>query len=73
MSGVAAAFLSVRREFVGEPDRVKQIIMDNCTDLKRIRTQQGAGMVNLTKMLLRPQTRASLKTLRVPLGKNNGY
>jgi len=52
VSGVAAAFLSVRREFIGEPDRVKQILMNNCTDLKRIRTQQGAGMVNLTKMLL---------------------
>jgi len=52
VSGVAAAFLSVRKEFVGEPDRVKQILMDNCTDLKRIRTQQGAGLVNLTKMLL---------------------
>ncbi len=52
VSGVAAAFLSVRKEFVGEPDRVKQILIDNCTDLKRIRTQQGAGLVNLTKMLL---------------------
>jgi subtilisin family serine protease len=52
VSGVAAAFLSVRREFVGEPDRVKQILIDNCTDLKRVRTQQGAGLVNLTKMLL---------------------
>jgi subtilisin family serine protease len=52
VSGVAAAFLSVRREFIGEPDRVKQILVENCTDLKRIRTQQGAGMVNLTKMLL---------------------
>jgi len=26
--------------------------MENCTDLKRIRSQQGAGMVNLTKMML---------------------
>jgi len=52
VSGVAAAFLSVRREFIGEPDRVKRILMENCTDLKRIRSQQGAGMVNLTKMML---------------------
>jgi len=52
VSGVAAAFLSVRREFAGNPDRVKQILIENCTDLKRVRTQQGAGLVNLTKMLL---------------------
>jgi len=52
VSGMLAAFLSVRREFIGYPDRVKAILMENCTDLKRDRYQQGAGLPNLAKMLL---------------------
>jgi hypothetical protein len=31
---------------------VKQIVLDNCTDLGRQRTMQGAGMPNLVKMLV---------------------
>jgi subtilisin family serine protease len=52
VSGILAAFLSKRSEFRGQPDRVKQILMDNCTDLKRERTFQGAGLPNLVKMLV---------------------
>jgi subtilisin family serine protease len=52
VSGILAAFLSVRREFIGYPNRVKQILLDNCTDLERDRYIQGRGMPNLVKMLL---------------------
>jgi subtilisin family serine protease len=52
VSGLIAAFLSARGEFTGEPDRVKRIVLDNCTDLARDRPMQGAGLPNLTKMLL---------------------
>lgn len=52
VSGVLACFLSVRREFIGYPDRVKEILVGSCTDLKRDRMHQGAGMPNLVKMLL---------------------
>lgn len=52
ISGLLAAFLSVRTEFIGYPERVKQILLDNCTDLKRDRYHQGAGLPNLSKMLL---------------------
>ena len=52
VSGVAACFLSVRTEFIGYPDRVKEILVNACTDLKRDRMHQGAGMPNLVKMLL---------------------
>lgn len=52
VSGLLAAFLSARREFVGEPDRVKRILRSNCTDLERERSQQGAGLPNLVKMLV---------------------
>ncbi len=52
VSGVIAAFLSKRREFIGYPDKVKDILLGACTDLKRDRAQQGRGLVNLLKMLV---------------------
>ena len=52
VSGALAAFLSVRREFIGEADRVKQHLLHNCSDLNRDRSQQGAGLPNLVKMLV---------------------
>lgn len=51
VSGLLAAFLSVRREFIGYPDRVKEILLTNCTDLRRDPYIQGAGMPNLIRML----------------------
>jgi subtilisin family serine protease/pimeloyl-ACP methyl ester carboxylesterase len=52
VSGVIACFLSLRREFIGQPDKVKRILLSNCTDLGRDRSMQGAGMPNLVKMLV---------------------
>lgn len=52
VSGVIAAFLSRRREFIGYPDKVKEILLTACTDLQRDRAQQGRGLVNLIKMLV---------------------
>jgi hypothetical protein len=52
VSGLIACFLSMRREFIGYPDRVKDILLRNCTDLGRERALQGAGMPNLVKMLV---------------------
>jgi subtilisin family serine protease len=52
ISGVLAAFLSLRREFIGYPDRVKRILLDHCTDLARDPHIQGCGMPNLIKMLV---------------------
>ncbi len=52
ISGLLAAFLSVRTEFIGYPDRVKRILLEHCTDLQRDRYHQGAGLPNLSKMLL---------------------
>jgi len=52
VSGLLAAFLSVRREFQGRPDQVKRILVDTCTDLGRDRYHQGHGMPNLMQMLL---------------------
>ncbi|MEB3258154.1 MAG: S8 family peptidase [Cyanobacteriota bacterium] len=52
ISGLLAAYLSVRTEFIGYPERVKQILLDHCTDLKRDPYHQGAGLPNLSRMLL---------------------
>lgn len=52
VSGALAAFLSVRREFIREADRVKDHPLRHCTDLGRDRFQQGAGLPNLVKMLV---------------------
>jgi subtilisin family serine protease len=52
VSGVLAAFLSARTEFIGDPDGVKERLVANCTDLGRDRMHQGAGLPNLVKMLL---------------------
>lgn len=52
VSGQLAAFLSIHSEFIGYPDKVKEKLFESCTDLKRERTQQGAGLPNLVKMLV---------------------
>jgi serine protease AprX len=51
VSGVIAAFLSVRREFVGNPEAVKQIFMSTATDLKRAVYFQGKGLVDLMRAI----------------------
>jgi serine protease AprX len=51
VSGAIAAFLSVRREFIGQPERVKEIVLAAAVDLKRDRYVQGAGLLDLMKML----------------------
>lgn len=51
VSGVAAAFLSVRREFLGRPDEVKEILTASATPLGRDRAFEGAGLVDLMRAL----------------------
>ena len=52
VSGLLAAFLSVRREFRGRPDEVKKALLASCVDLGRDRYHQGHGVPNLMQMLL---------------------
>jgi serine protease AprX len=51
VSGVIASFLSIRREYIGQPEVVKQLFMDNATDLKRDRNYQGAGLVDPMRVI----------------------
>ena len=51
VSGAIAAFLSIRREFIGHPERVKQIFMDTATPLGRAATFEGRGLVDLMRAI----------------------
>jgi serine protease AprX len=51
VSGAIAAFLSVRGEFIGRPERVKDIFLNSTIDLKRERYFQGTGLVDLMRAL----------------------
>ncbi|MEO8656536.1 MAG: S8 family serine peptidase, partial [Ramlibacter sp.] len=51
VSGAIAAFLSVRREFIGEPQKVKEVFVSTATDLKRDRYFQGTGLVDLMRAI----------------------
>lgn len=51
VSGVIAAFLSIRREFIGQPEDVKKLFLDNATDLNRDRAFQGHGLVDLMRAI----------------------
>jgi subtilisin family serine protease len=51
VSGVIAGFLSVRGEFIGKAERVKEIFLSTATDLRRDRYFQGAGLVDLMRAI----------------------
>ena len=44
VSGAAAAFLSVHREFIGRPEDVKRVLLASAIDLGRPTYFQGAGV-----------------------------
>jgi len=51
VSGVIAALLSIRREFIGSAERVKAIVTSTATDLKRDPYFQGGGLVDLMRAI----------------------
>lgn len=51
VSGAIAAFLSIRREFEGYPQRVKELFLETATDLGRERYFQGHGLVDLMRAI----------------------
>jgi len=51
VSGVIAAFLSVRREFIGRPEEVKRIFLESATPLGRDRYFEGKGLVDLMRAI----------------------
>jgi subtilisin family serine protease len=51
VSGAIAAFLSIRREYIGQAEEVKRIFMRAATDLDRERYFQGAGLIDLMRAI----------------------
>ena len=51
VSGVIAAFLSVHRQFIGQPEKVKAQFMKTANDLHRDPTFQGSGLVDLLRAI----------------------
>ena len=51
VSGAIAAFLSIRREFIGKPLDVKRIFLDSATPLGRERYFEGHGLVDLMRAI----------------------
>ena len=51
VSGVVAAFLSNRREFIGKPEVVKSLFMSSASDLKRVSYFQGKGLIDLMRAI----------------------
>jgi serine protease AprX len=51
VSGVIAAFLSIRREFINQPEKVKEIFVSTATDLNRDTYFQGHGLVDLMRAI----------------------
>jgi serine protease AprX len=51
VSGAIAAFLSIRREFIGQPEQVKRIFLESATSLGRERYFQGHGLVDLMRAI----------------------
>jgi serine protease AprX len=51
VSGAAAAFLSIRREFIGLPEEVKRIFLETATSLRRERYFEGHGLVDLMRAI----------------------
>ena len=51
VSGAIAGFLSVRTEFIGQPEPVKQMFLQGAVDLGREPSFQGKGLLDLMKVL----------------------
>jgi subtilisin family serine protease len=49
VSGAAALLMSRHRELIGEPARIKEILMQSATDLGREKHYQGAGLVDVMR------------------------
>jgi subtilisin family serine protease len=51
VSGACALLMARHPELMGQPERVKEIIVDTCTDLGRDRSFQGAGLVDVLRAI----------------------
>lgn len=51
VSGAIAAFLSIRNDYAGKPEEIKQVFLDNATTLGREPYFQGHGLIDLMRAI----------------------
>jgi serine protease AprX len=51
VSGAAALLMARYSELIGDPERLKRVLLSSCTDLGRVREFQGAGMLDVLRAL----------------------
>ncbi|HEX4229633.1 MAG TPA: S8 family peptidase [Bryobacteraceae bacterium] len=51
VSGIIAGILSTRGEFIGLPEEMKDLLVNNATDLGRDRNFQGGGLVDMMRTI----------------------
>jgi serine protease AprX len=51
VSGACALLMARHPELIGQPQRVKEVLVQTCTDLGRIPSFQGAGMVDVLRAI----------------------
>jgi subtilisin family serine protease len=51
VSGACALLMARHPELMGKPDRIKQILVESCTDLGRERAFQGAGVIDVLRAI----------------------
>jgi subtilisin family serine protease len=51
ISGACALLIARHPELMGQPERVKQVLLETCTDLGRERAFQGAGIVDVLRAI----------------------
>ena len=50
VSGILASFLSVRREFIGDSETLRDMVIATALDLKRDARAQGAGLIDALRL-----------------------
>ena len=51
VSGAVASFLSVKREFIGRPERVKEVFLNSATSLGRVPSFERRGLVDVLRAI----------------------
>ncbi len=51
VSGIVAGFLSIRQEFIGRTLDIRELVLRSAMDLKRDKNLQGAGLVDLMRLI----------------------
>jgi hypothetical protein len=51
VAGILAGILSIRNEFVGHPEQLKDYLVKNAIDLGREKSFQGGGLVDMMRTI----------------------